>query len=244
MAPAARPRSAGHGTTSKAVEFTAGGLLPGTVYHYRLTATSRFGNTAGADRTFKTAGHPPPQVATGGGLAARGESATLTGVINPQGANTTYFFQYGTTTAYGSQTFAAVASAGTATVPVAQAVTGLAQFTTFHYRLVAPARLGHHLRPRSVVRDLRLAAVRRPHLGQDESPPRSLRPICVHDHGKHPAAVGRAGGARVLGQRDDPLLLPAGATSHSASYRSRRTARSRARPCSTTCRGAARSGGS
>jgi hypothetical protein len=52
-------KAAGHGTKAVAVQVTASGLLPGTVYHYRLTATSRFGTTIGADRTFKTAGHPP-----------------------------------------------------------------------------------------------------------------------------------------------------------------------------------------
>jgi hypothetical protein len=135
-------KPAGHGTTSKAVSATATGLLPGTVYHYRVTATSRFGNTSGADRTFKTAGHPPPQVATGGASQLGTNSATVTGVVNPQGANTTYYFQYGPTTAYGAQTFAAVAPAGGAAIPVSQTLTGLAQFTTFHYRLVAQHGVG------------------------------------------------------------------------------------------------------
>jgi hypothetical protein len=130
-------KSAGSGAKDKAVAFTAAGLLPGTIYHYRLTASSRFGNTAGADRTFKTAGHPPPQVATGGVSQLGPNTATVTGVINPQGAATTYFFQFGLTVNYGSQTFGAVVAAGAAPVPVATTLTGLAQFTTFHYRLVA-----------------------------------------------------------------------------------------------------------
>src|SRR6516165_7263316 len=52
--------SAGSGTTAKSASATAGGLLPGTPYHYRLIATNRFGVTVGADRTFKTRGNPPP----------------------------------------------------------------------------------------------------------------------------------------------------------------------------------------
>jgi hypothetical protein len=130
-------KSVGHGTAAKAVEFTAPNLLPGTVYHYTLTATSRFGTTAGADRSFKTAGTPPPAVATGGVSQLTPNSATLNGVVNPQNANTTYFFQYGTTINYGFQTFPNLVAATTATVPVSQTLTGLSQFTTFHYRLVA-----------------------------------------------------------------------------------------------------------
>jgi hypothetical protein len=130
-------RSIGHGTAGRAVEFTAPNLLPGTVYHYTLTATSRFGTTTGADRSFKTAGPPPPAVATGGVSQLTPNSATLNGVVNPQGATTTYFFQYGTTINYGFQTFPMLVAATTAAVPVSQTLTGLSQFTTFHYRLVA-----------------------------------------------------------------------------------------------------------
>jgi len=48
------PKSVGSGTAAKAVSVKAGGLLPGTTYHYRLTAINRFGQTIGADRTLKT----------------------------------------------------------------------------------------------------------------------------------------------------------------------------------------------
>jgi hypothetical protein len=130
-------KSAGHGTTTRAFAFTATGLTPGTVYHYRLIASSRFGSASGADHAFKTAGHPPPQPATGGVTGLGPNTATLTGTVNPEGETTTYYFQYGTTTAYGAQTFAQVTPAGTAPVQVAYTLTGLSSFTTFHYRLLA-----------------------------------------------------------------------------------------------------------
>jgi hypothetical protein len=130
-------KSAGHGATAKAFAFTAAGLTPGTVYHYRQTASSRFGSASGADHTFTTAGHPPPQPATGGVTGLGPNTATLTGAVNPQGETTTYYFQYGPTTAYGAQTFAQIAAAGSAPVPVTYTLTGLSSFTTFHYRLVA-----------------------------------------------------------------------------------------------------------
>jgi hypothetical protein len=127
----------GSGTTAKSVSFTTTGLLPGTTYHYRLLATNRFGSTTGADRSFKSAGHPPPVVATGGVTSISSSGATLTGIINPNGVTTSYFFQYGLTAAYTSQTVAATLPANSPPVPVAVAVGGLSAFTSFHYRLVA-----------------------------------------------------------------------------------------------------------
>src|SRR5262249_26260193 len=78
-----------------------------------------------------------PQVATGGISQLGPNFATLTGLINPEGETTAYFFQYGPTTFYGYQTFPAAVSRGHTGIAVAQTLTGLSQFTTFHYRLVA-----------------------------------------------------------------------------------------------------------
>ena len=74
---------------------------------------------------------------TGIPAAASYGSATLTGLVNPHGSNTSYYFQYGPTTAYGAQTALADAGAGTATVKVAVPVGGLQPLTTYHYRLIA-----------------------------------------------------------------------------------------------------------
>lgn len=129
--------SAGHGTKAGSVSTHATGLIPGTVYHYRLVATNGAGTTVGADHTFKTAGNPPPVVATGPASQIHKNSVTVTGVVSPNNQATTYFFQWGTSTAYGQQTFAAVVPAGTAPVTVTATITGLAARTIFHYRIVA-----------------------------------------------------------------------------------------------------------
>lgn len=129
--------SAGAGTKAVAVHVTATQLIPGTRYHYRLVATNGSGQSVGTDHAFKTAGHPPPGVATGPASGVSSTTATLTGVVNPNGATTTYEFQFGLTTAYGMQTTAATLTAGSVPVPVAQTVTGLTPGTVFHYRLVA-----------------------------------------------------------------------------------------------------------
>jgi phosphodiesterase/alkaline phosphatase D-like protein len=129
--------SAGHGTKSVAVSTTASGLIPGTSYHYRLVATNGSGQAIGADRTFTTAGNPPPSVATGPATQVGKNTVTVTGVISPNKQATTYYFQWGTSTSYGQQTLAQAVPAGTAPVTVTTTLTGLEAQTIFHYRLVA-----------------------------------------------------------------------------------------------------------
>ena len=77
----------------------------------------------------------PPKVATGGTTAVRGTSATLLGSVDPNGAATSYFFQYGPSVAYGKQTTEGKLPAGTTRIKVGQAVSGL--LPGYHYRLVA-----------------------------------------------------------------------------------------------------------
>jgi hypothetical protein len=78
-----------------------------------------------------------PVVTTGGAANVQPTTVVLNGTVNPKGAETTYFFQYGTTSLYGLTTPATSAGAGNKGVKIAVAVGGLAPFTTYHYRLVA-----------------------------------------------------------------------------------------------------------
>ena len=130
------PKSAGSGTAGKAVSVTVSGLIPGTRYHYRLIAQNRFGGANGTDRTFKTGGNPPPDVATGG-VQVGATSATVTGIINPHNQVTTYYFDYGVSTAYTARTPSATVPAGSAPVTVSQVLAPLSPATVIHYRLVA-----------------------------------------------------------------------------------------------------------
>jgi len=132
-----KAHAAGSGKQAVSVQTTASGLAPGTVYHYRLIAINAAGQAVGRDRTFLTAGHPPPQPVTGGAAAVGRNYALLTGTVNTQGQATSWSIQYGPTPAYGSSTFGGSLPAAVSPVGVSQTISALQSGVTFHYRLVA-----------------------------------------------------------------------------------------------------------
>ena len=79
----------------------------------------------------------PPAVVTSEATGVTTSAATLHGSVNPFGVASTYHFEYGPTTAYGSSTTPQPAGSGYAAVPVSAALEGLAPGSTIHYRLVA-----------------------------------------------------------------------------------------------------------
>jgi hypothetical protein len=83
-----------------------------------------------------------PAATTGGARQVSYGSATLTGSVNPNGSDTSYYFQYGPTKAYGGQSAIADAGAGTHRLSVALALAGLQPLTLYHYRLVAVSAAG------------------------------------------------------------------------------------------------------
>ena len=132
------------GQAAVKVKAALSGLTSGTVYHFRILAGNASGSVVGADRTFKTTGSPPPPppaVLTGAANTTR-HGATLTGLINPLGRATSYYFQFGLTGFYGLQTAVLALPASNAIIPVSFPVAGLATHRLYHYRLVATSRSG------------------------------------------------------------------------------------------------------
>ena len=84
-----------------------------------------------------TAVEPRPHATTGSALHILATSAQLAGVVNPTGTETSYYFQYGTSVAYGSQTPTLAVGSGTTRVKVGQPVMGLVPGSTYHFRVVA-----------------------------------------------------------------------------------------------------------
>ena len=78
-----------------------------------------------------------PTVSTGAATNVAQTTATLTGTVNPRGAQTAYHFEYGTTKSYGSRTPDQTAGSGNGNVSASTPISQLAPGTTYHYRLVA-----------------------------------------------------------------------------------------------------------
>jgi hypothetical protein len=88
-----------------------------------------------------------PGVRTGAAANVGQTTATMTGRVNPNERQTTWFFEYGTTSLYGSRTLDVDAGAGNAFRPVASDIGNLAPFTRYHYRLVARNERGLTMGP-------------------------------------------------------------------------------------------------
>jgi hypothetical protein len=78
-----------------------------------------------------------PNVTTGAATLISGHTATLNGTVNPYGLSTTYYFQWGRTTAYDNTTSNLSAGSNWVDNPVTANLTGLILNATYHYRLVA-----------------------------------------------------------------------------------------------------------
>ena len=90
-----------------------------------------FAGVAGADDDDE------PGVVTATAHEVDVDGALLRGYVNPNDSSTTYRFEYGKTTAYGTQTAVGSAGSGESWKLVNVAVSGLEPATTYHYRVVA-----------------------------------------------------------------------------------------------------------
>jgi multidrug efflux pump subunit AcrA (membrane-fusion protein) len=107
----------------------------GTAAHTNAAAFVTGVSDQVATLTSATATAPPTVETTSASAGAT--TATLSGTLNPNGGDTAYRFDYGTTPAMGAQT--PLESAGNATAPisVSATITGLRPNTVYVYRLVA-----------------------------------------------------------------------------------------------------------
>ena len=133
---------AGSTAGEQAVHTDISQLQPATTYHFRLAATNSIGTTFGQDQTFQTP--PPPSIDGASSENVEPTAVDLLAKINPNGAATTYRFEYGTTTSYGSSVPVPDAGIGAATSDqnVTQHITGLTSDTTYHFRVVATSSAG------------------------------------------------------------------------------------------------------
>jgi hypothetical protein len=126
------------GTGAVAAVGPVSGLLPNTTYHFRIVGTNAAGSITGDDQTITTDPAPPTlDGAPAYASAITTTGVTLNGTLNPNSSATSYHFEYGTDTTYGTSTTATDAGAGAGDQPVTADLAGLTAGTTYHFRLVA-----------------------------------------------------------------------------------------------------------
>ena len=127
----------GASVQGQAVNANLSGLSPNTTYHYRLAVTNDGGIDYSADETFTTY-TTAPAVATGQAVSVAQSTATLGGSLDPQGADTSYWFEYGTNADYSTSAPASAVDAGSGNgfQSVTQGISGLTPGVTYHFRLV------------------------------------------------------------------------------------------------------------
>jgi hypothetical protein len=136
------PADAGSVKEAVAAQTNLNGLAPNTTYHYRLVATNSFGTTAGEDAKFTTSG--PPRITSEATSVEGHEAATLHARINPDELESEYHFEYGESTAYGTEVppGGAKLAGGETPVAVSAVLAKLKIGTTYHFRLVAKNQAG------------------------------------------------------------------------------------------------------
>jgi multidrug efflux pump subunit AcrA (membrane-fusion protein) len=101
-------------------------------------ASATSGTSSGNARTTQAVSSATaPTASTDAPGTTTTKAVTLTGTVNPNGAATTYVFEYGTKASFGSSTGRVSVGEGTAAVSVEATIGGLKPATTYVYRLVA-----------------------------------------------------------------------------------------------------------
>ncbi|MFZ1926602.1 MAG: hypothetical protein WAU42_10715 [Solirubrobacteraceae bacterium] len=117
------------------VSATIAGLQHSIPYHWRVMVKTGNGTADGVDHEFTIPYYAEVKEERVSDVGLT--EATLNGEVRPVGVQTNYYFEYGTTAAYGSKTAEASVGSGGEFVAVSAPLAGLAPGTRYHYRLVA-----------------------------------------------------------------------------------------------------------
>jgi len=127
----------GHPSVQQTIEVTAGQEV-----HFRIVATNSFGSTFGGDKSFKAPNIPEITGTTSANVTA--STADLIAKINPNGDDTTYYFEYGTSPEYDHKVPISAESIGNGQTPVevSQHIENLEIGATYHFRVFAENQWG------------------------------------------------------------------------------------------------------
>lgn len=134
---APEPAGSAAGKEGETVQTTIAGLTPGTIYTFCLVAHNAAGEEAQGNSVIFETSTEPPAIVGESVSEVEAEKATLEAEIVPDGLETEYWFEYGTSEAYDQRTEAVSIGSTSTTQSVRQRITGLSAGTTYHYRVVA-----------------------------------------------------------------------------------------------------------
>lgn len=97
---------------------------------------------ADADTTRPTPKYSTPIVVTGSAYTASATTIITTGTVNPQGAFTSYWYEYGVTSSLGSKTSSQNVGSGFVSIQAPIYIINLTKNTTYYFRLVAENQYG------------------------------------------------------------------------------------------------------
>jgi hypothetical protein len=131
-------------------DYASAAARPSAAGTYRWTASySGDANNHPSATTCNDSGESvvvtgPPAATTRAATSASTTGASLNGSVNPHDSQTTYHFDYGPSTSYGSQIPASDADVGSDNLdhPESQTLSGLTPGTTYHFRIVATNSVG------------------------------------------------------------------------------------------------------
>ncbi|MEI2722803.1 MAG: LamG-like jellyroll fold domain-containing protein [Verrucomicrobiota bacterium] len=131
---------------------TLTGQETGLVAYYRFdegtdlttydATTNRFDGTLNNNPTWVWLSEAVPYALTFPAEFSTATATTLNGGVNPNGRNTSAWFEWGTTASYGNKSAATNLGSGHLAVTVQAAMTGLLPDTRYHCRIVASNSLG------------------------------------------------------------------------------------------------------
>jgi phosphodiesterase/alkaline phosphatase D-like protein len=134
----------GEGNINISVSQSVSNLTPATNYYFRVNAQNSFGTVNGAIKSFQTSGPisvTAPSTQTMSANSINNTSANLRGNINPNGNETTYWFEYSNETLFSvlftKNTDPEKLSGNLNSTNVDTNITGLTPKTNYYYRLVA-----------------------------------------------------------------------------------------------------------
>ncbi|MGE5343161.1 MAG: choice-of-anchor Q domain-containing protein [Candidatus Omnitrophota bacterium] len=122
------------GLSDSSVSKTVSGLIPNTLYHFRVKGVNATGTTYGSDQTF-TSSAAVPIVTTNVANHIGSNTATLNGTVNPRNQSTTVTFIYGETVACDKTVTASQSPlTGATPTPVSANISGLKANTTYYFK--------------------------------------------------------------------------------------------------------------